>query len=60
MAIGHFRELRVYQIAFETAMQIFELSKTWPKEERYALTDQIRRSRENDDRAKQMVRSCNS
>lgn len=44
MAIGHFRELRVYQIAFETAMQIFELSKTWPKEERYALTDQIRRS----------------
>lgn len=44
MAIGHFRELRVYQIAFETAMQIFELSKTWPKEEKYALTDQVRRS----------------
>jgi four helix bundle protein len=44
MAIGHFRELRVYQTAFETAMQIFESSKTWPKEERYALTDQIRRS----------------
>jgi four helix bundle protein len=44
MAIGHFRELRVYQTAFETAMEIFELSKVWPKEERYALTDQIRRS----------------
>ncbi len=55
MAIGHFRELRVYRIAFETAMQIFELSKTWPKEERYALTDQIRRSRKNDDRTRQMV-----
>jgi four helix bundle protein len=42
MTIGHFRELRVYQTAFEAAMRIFELSKTWPKEERYALTDQIR------------------
>ncbi len=55
MAIEHFRELRVYRIAFETAMQIFESSKTWPKEERYALTDQIRRSRKNDDRTRQMV-----
>jgi four helix bundle protein len=34
----------VYQLAFEVAMQIFELSKDCPKEERYALTDQIRRS----------------
>lgn len=39
-----YRDLRVYQLAFEAAMQIFELSKGWPKEERYALTDQIRRS----------------
>ncbi|MFZ4397456.1 MAG: four helix bundle protein [Kiritimatiellia bacterium] len=34
----------MYRAAFEAAMEIFELSKTWPKEERYSLTDQIRRS----------------
>ena len=38
------RELEVYQMAFEAAMQIFELTKGFPKEERYSLTDQIRRS----------------
>jgi four helix bundle protein len=38
------RELRVYKLGFEAAMRIFELSRSWPKEERYALTDQIRRS----------------
>jgi len=38
------RELDVYQLAFETAMEIFEISKRFPQEERYALTDQIRRS----------------
>ena len=37
-------ELQVYQLAFEAAMEIFELSKRFPSEERYALTDQIRRS----------------
>ena len=37
-------DLEVYQIAFEAAMKIFELSKKFPVEERYALTDQIRRS----------------
>ena len=42
--VKHFRELRVYHEAFESAMQIFEHSKQWPKEERYSLTDQIRRS----------------
>ena len=42
--VKHFRELRVYRDAFESAMQIFEYSKQWPKEERYSLTDQIRRS----------------
>ncbi len=42
--VKHFRELRVYHEAFESAMQIFEYSKQWPKEERYSLTDQIRRS----------------
>lgn len=40
----HFRELRVYQTAFRASMQIFELSKKWPLEERYSLTDQVRRS----------------
>lgn len=44
MFAKHFRELRVYRQAFDAAMRIFELSKTWPKEERYSLTDQIRRS----------------
>ena len=38
------RELRVYRRAFDAAMRLFELSKGWPTEERYALTDQIRRS----------------
>jgi four helix bundle protein len=37
-------DLDVYQKAFEAAMNIFELSKAFPKEERYSLTDQIRRS----------------
>lgn len=39
-----FRDLTVYKKAFEMAMEIFELSKAFPKEERYSLTDQIRRS----------------
>jgi four helix bundle protein len=38
------RELEVYQLAFEVAMRIFELTKGFPPEERYSLTDQIRRS----------------
>jgi four helix bundle protein len=38
------RDLEVYQRAFDAAIQIFELSKTFPKEETYSLTDQIRRS----------------
>ncbi|MEM7536533.1 MAG: four helix bundle protein [Chloroflexota bacterium] len=37
-------ELFVYRRAFDAAMQIFELSKSFPVEERYSLTDQIRRS----------------
>lgn len=39
-----FRDLSVYRKAFELAMEIFEVSKTFPKEETYSLTDQIRRS----------------
>ena len=37
-------ELDVYQLAFKAAMTIFEISLSFPKEERYSLTDQIRRS----------------
>src|SRR5512141_2647835 len=39
-----FRDLKVYQQAYQLAKGIFEDSKSFPKEERYALTDQIRRS----------------
>lgn len=38
------RELRVFQLSFEAGMEIFKLTKTFPKEETYSLTDQIRRS----------------
>jgi four helix bundle protein len=38
------QELEVYRMAFEAAMRIFEVSKGFPREERYSLTDQIRRS----------------
>jgi four helix bundle protein len=38
------RELKVYQLAFSNAMKIYEISKTFPKEETYSLTDKIRRS----------------
>jgi len=43
MMRGH-RDLKVYQLAYKLAMEIFTLSKSFPKEERYSLTDQIRRS----------------
>jgi len=39
-----FRDLKVYQLAYKLAMQIFEISKSFPPEEKYSLTDQIRRS----------------
>ena len=38
------KELRVYKYAYALAMDIFKISKRWPKEERYSLTEQIRRS----------------
>lgn len=38
------KDLRVYQAAFDAALKIFEVSKDFPKEEKYSLTDQIRRS----------------
>jgi len=39
-----FKNLLAYKKAYQLAMDIFEISKTFPKEERYSLTDQIRRS----------------
>ncbi len=42
--INSVRDLEVYNIAFDTAMEIFEISKRFPNEEKYSLTDQIRRS----------------
>jgi len=39
-----FRELLAFQKAFELAMEVFQISKSFPLEEKYALTDQIRRS----------------
>ncbi len=39
-----FRDLRVYNLAFKLAMDIFELTKPFPPDERYSLTSQIRRS----------------
>ena len=44
MKIKHFRELDVYKNALNAAMEIFEISKRFPNEERFSLTDQIRRS----------------
>jgi four helix bundle protein len=42
--IHHFRELEVYQLAMAAAMKLFELSRGFPREERFSLTDQVRRS----------------
>jgi four helix bundle protein len=39
-----FKSLKVYQLAYELAMKIFKLTKDFPKEELYSLSDQIRRS----------------
>ena len=37
---GH-RDLKVYQLAYKLAMEIFHLSQTFPREDIYSLTDQI-------------------
>lgn len=42
--LKHFRDLEVYQRAFAAAMLIFEMTKNFPNEEKYSLTDQIRRA----------------
>jgi four helix bundle protein len=42
--ISSFKDLRVYKLAFEVQQEVFELTKSFPKEERFALTDQLRRA----------------
>ena len=42
--IDSWRDLEVYKSAFKLQQQIFDVSQTWPREEMYSLTDQIRRS----------------
>ncbi len=42
--IRSYRDLRVYQNAFEAAMEIFELTKSFPAEEKFSMVDQMRRS----------------
>jgi len=44
MQINGFRDLIVYKKSYALSMEIFEISKFFPKEEKYSLTDQIRRS----------------
>ncbi len=43
-AMGDFKDLIVYQKAYQLSMEIFALTKKFPTEEKYSLTDQIRRS----------------
>ncbi|MSU24571.1 MAG: four helix bundle protein [Opitutus sp.] len=42
--IRHFTDLMVWQKAYQLGLRVFEVSKGWPSEEKYALTDQVRRS----------------
>ncbi len=44
MQIRSAKELKVYQVAYGLAMEIFRLSQAWPFNEKYSLTDQVRRS----------------
>ena len=44
MASKNFKETKVYKLAYEQALAIFKISKNFPPEEKYSLTDQIRRS----------------
>ena len=43
-AIRSIKDLKVYKVAYDLAMEIFEITKRFPREETYSLTDQIRRS----------------
>jgi len=43
-SIKSVKDLKVYQLAYKLALEIFQISKDFPREEKYSLTDQIRRS----------------
>ena len=43
MKIRTHKDLDVYNLAFEAAMEIFEITKKFPAEEKYSLTDQIKK-----------------
>jgi four helix bundle protein len=42
--IKNVKDIKVYKLAYKLALDIFEITKKFPKEETYSLTDQIRRS----------------
>jgi four helix bundle protein len=42
--VESFKELEAYKLAFSVQQTIYSLSKRWPSEEKFAITDQIRRS----------------
>src|SRR5438045_2181846 len=44
MRVADYKELRVYKLAYDSAMEIFQLSRSWPPAEKFSLVDQIRRS----------------
>lgn len=44
MGVVNFKQTKVYKLAFEQAMEIFSVTRRFPKEETYSLIDQIRRS----------------
>ncbi|MCK5033364.1 MAG: four helix bundle protein [Calditrichia bacterium] len=44
MHVKSFRDLEVYKLARQLSLEIFQTSKKFPKEEKYSLTDQIRRA----------------
>jgi hypothetical protein len=38
MRVADYKELRVYRLAYDSAMEVFHLSRNWPTEERFSLT----------------------
>src|SRR5260370_6221265 len=44
MTVADYKELRVYKLGYDSGMEMFELSRSWPSEEKFSLIGQIRRS----------------
>ena len=44
MGYKGYRDLKVFKLSYKLAMKVFVITKSFPKEEKYSLTDQIRRS----------------